>query len=490
MGGRIARQDRDGESRQQLALLLDAVRDCALIQLGRTGRVVRWGERARQIAGYDGKEMRGKTLSRICFVSDDGKVSLKRCQSAAAESGTCESTGRCKRKDGSTFSVRLVCRCLRDHANSVTGFAVLLQDISLQSRAAQLILEHQRRTEAIVKTAVDAIITIDERGIIESVNPATTRLFGYAEAELIGRNVKMLMPDPYQREHDQYLRNYLRTSKAKIIGIGREVTAMRKDGMTFPISLSVSEVRLGGTRRMFTGIIHDLSARLRLEQQIIEASTSEQRRIGQDLHDGLCQELVGIALQADMTVKRLEQRGADESKAVRALAASVREVATEARRLSHGLNPVDLKAGGLTAALKVLADRVTQSFGTTCKLHWDRRAEVAEDTTATQLYRIAQESINNAIRHGKADRIDIRLRAAGDVLKLEVHDNGVGFTPGKSAITSPHTADEAAVCAGVGIGLATMRYRTNMIGGIFDVRSRPTRGTVVAVAVRAATNVG
>ena len=113
---------------------------------------------------------------------------------------------------------------------------------------------------AIVDTAVDAIVTIDRNGAIRSVNHATERLFGYTAAELIGRNVNILMPEPYAGEHDGYLANYLRTGQKKIIGIGREVVGQRKDGSVFPMDLSVGEAR-DGNERIFVGIIRDITDR-------------------------------------------------------------------------------------------------------------------------------------------------------------------------------------------------------------------------------------
>jgi len=125
--------------------------------------------------------------------------------------------------------------------------------------------ENEKRLRAIWKTAVEGIITIDERGSIESRNPAASRIFGYTPEEIVGRNVSVLMPSPDREKHDSYIANYLRTSKAKIIGIGREVVGQRKDGTTFPMELSVCEVGLG-ERRLFTGFVRDISERRRLEQ--------------------------------------------------------------------------------------------------------------------------------------------------------------------------------------------------------------------------------
>src|SRR3712207_5773800 len=117
----------------------------------------------------------------------------------------------------------------------------------------------------IVNNAVDGIIAINEHGRIEAVNPAVIRIFGYGEDELLGQNVKMLMPEPYHREHDQYLENYRLTGVKKSIGIGREVTGRRKDGSVFPLDLAVSEVQFSG-HRVYMGVIRDISERRRSEQ--------------------------------------------------------------------------------------------------------------------------------------------------------------------------------------------------------------------------------
>ena len=123
-----------------------------------------------------------------------------------------------------------------------------------------------------IDSAVDGIVVIDAHGRIESFNPAAERLFGYEEREVVGRNVNMLMPSPYHEEHDTYLTRHLATGVQKIIGTGREVTGLRRDGTTFPLHLSVGKMRWRGAQR-FTGILHDLSARVRIEKQLVEQSS-------------------------------------------------------------------------------------------------------------------------------------------------------------------------------------------------------------------------
>ena len=141
--------------------------------------------------------------------------------------------------------------------------------VVVHQQAEAVLQDSEARTHAILHTAVDGIITIDDRGIVESFNPAAERLFEYAADEVIGQNISMLMPSSYREEHDGYLARYLQTGEPHIIGIGREVRARRRDGTTFPISLAVSEVRLAG-RRMFTGIVHDLTARVQAEEALAQ----------------------------------------------------------------------------------------------------------------------------------------------------------------------------------------------------------------------------
>jgi PAS domain S-box-containing protein len=138
----------------------------------------------------------------------------------------------------------------------------------VRSRSDRALRESEHRRRAVIETAADGIIIIDTRGRIDSVNPAAMQVFGYALAELIGRNISMLMPEPQKSEHDAYLDNYLKTGAKKIIGIGREVVGRRKDGSTFPIDLAVSETVLDDGRRIFTGIVRDITERKRAEEQL------------------------------------------------------------------------------------------------------------------------------------------------------------------------------------------------------------------------------
>ena len=169
------------------------------------------------------------------------------------------------RADGVEFPVEATISQVTVDGQKV--FTAIVRDVTERRRAEQALRESEGRLRAIVDTAVDGIITIDKRGNIETFNPAATRIFGYAPQEVIGRNVKTLMPEPYRGEHDGYLQSYFATGVKKIIGIGREVIGLRKDGTQFPMDLAVSETQLGD-RQVFTGIVRDITERKRAEQDL------------------------------------------------------------------------------------------------------------------------------------------------------------------------------------------------------------------------------
>ena len=324
------------------------------------------------------------------------------------------------------------------------------------------------RLRAILATAVEGIISIDERGLIESFNLAAERIFGYQAAEIIGKNVSLLMPSPHHERHDSYLVNYRRTGQAKIIGIGREVAGRRKDGTIFPMDLSVSEVRLA-ERRLFTGLVRDITERKRLEKEILEISERERRRIGHDLHDGLCQHLAGIEMMSQVLEQKLSPRHRDAARRAGEIAQNVREAISQTRSLARGLSPVTLESEGLMSALQELAVNTEKVFGVACRLDCDPPVSVADQAVATHLFRLAQEAVANAIKHGRAKRIAIQLTRDQGRLILKVADDGRGFA---TKIARPK-----------GMGLRIMQSRAGMMNGTLAIERNPGGGTSVICSV-------
>ena len=226
------------------------------------------------------------------------------------------------------------------------GLGLCAERYHRAQQAEESLRSSRERISAIVNTADDAILTIDERGIIESANPATERVFGYRAAELIGQNVNMLMPSPDREEHDAYLARYLKTGEKKIIGTRREVQGRRKDGSIFPLELAVSEFQVGGQRH-FAGVHRDIGGRKALEREVIEIAVEEQRRIGQDLHDSIGQELTGLGLTSEALAEALRDQVSPEAGLATKIAGGLRHVLGQIRILARGLIPVQVDAQGL-----------------------------------------------------------------------------------------------------------------------------------------------
>lgn len=344
-------------------------------------------------------------------------------------------------------------------------------ELSAQQKLARTALaldDSEERLRAILETAVEAILTIDERGVIESLNPAAEKTFGYKASEVVGKNVSILMPSPYREQHDTYLADYRRTGQRRIIGIGREVVARRKDGTVFPIDLSVSEVRLAN-RRMFTGFISDITERKQREKEILETGDREQRRIGQDLHDGLCQQLAGIELMSQVLEQKLGAKSETDAARAGQIAAHVRDAISHTRLLARGLSPVTLESEGLMCALHELAVNTEKLFEVACTFRCDPPVLFEDQAVATQLFRMVQEAVSNAIRHGKATRVLIDLREQRGRITAAVKDNGRGF-PGR-------------IPQQKGMGLRIMRSRAGMIGGTLVLENNPSGGAKVVCSV-------
>ncbi|MGA7306546.1 MAG: PAS domain S-box protein [Rhodothermales bacterium] len=370
--------------------------------------------------------------------------------------------------DGQLLNVRVFGVVERDAEAKATRVIGLAQDVTaaLNTQAALRFSEH--RVRSILNTAVDAIVTTDEHGIIESFNRAAEGTFGYAEAEVIGKNVSVLMPSPYREEHDTYIRNYLETGEEKIIGIGREVKGRRKDGSLFPLELAVSEVQVEG-RRIFTGIIKDVSDRRRLEQEILRISDQEQRRIGQDLHDGLGQMLTGIGLLSQHLARQLSEIDPDAAEQAQEITSLIREADQQARALARGLVPVDIEAEGLTTALKRLSKNAQTLFGIVCQVRIMGEPAAVDASVVTHLFRIAQEAVSNAVKHGRATEVSVALAFSPDRIRIRIRDNGVGFPRERSGES--------------GMGVHIMHYRARIIGGTLEVRSIQDEGTSVTCTV-------
>jgi signal transduction histidine kinase len=222
------------------------------------------------------------------------------------------------------------------------------------------------------------------------------------------------------------------------------------------------ELRVQERTRALT---REMAQRQRLEEEILKVSEREQRRIGHDLHDGLCQHLTATAMAAQVLDERLAAKSQPEAADAARVVGLIEEGITLARNLAQGLYPVEMEAEGLMMAFEELAANITRNAKVRCVFECEAPVLIHQDAVATHLYRIAQEAVRNALRHGKPQRIGISLSEHAGRAKLTVEDDGLGLPE--------HPAP------GGGLGIRIMAHRASMIGGAFSVEPAPTGGTIV-----------
>lgn len=367
-----------------------------------------------------------------------------------------------RKKNGESYWDFAVIAPIVDEHGAVTHYVSIAEDITERRQAQAALRESEERLRAIMNTVTDAIVTIDQRGLITSVNAAAVRMFGYAEPELIDQNATLLMPAFDHDGHDRSVAKLDGLDGARVLGKPRELEGRRKDGSAFPIDLALSEA---DHLQMFTGVIRDISDRKRLQAEVLRITEDERLRVAADLHDGICQELVGIQFFAHMLRTQLQSARHPLTGEARHIEKAIVGTTHHTRQVARGMSPVVADGSGLMHALRKLAETTTHSRRIRCIFECPASVSIENPTTANELYRIAMEAILNAVRHSRATRIIVRLSADDGQACLAVADNGRGL-PGEAS-RAP------------GMGLQVMKYRAGLIGGQLVIQPRPRGGTEV-----------
>jgi len=345
----------------------------------------------------------------------------------------------------------------------IDGFNTMLAQI--EQRDAEL-QASEARFRQVMETIQEVFWLRDGRdNKFIYVSPAYERIWGRRRDELYlspGIWLDAVHPDDRGRVRQSMLREHTHGQ------FDEEYRILRPDGAIRWVRDRAFAVRdAEGQAIRIAGISEDVTERKRLEREILDISDREQRRIGQDIHDGLCQQLVGVAFVARLLENKLAKTNSPCVNDAHEIGVLLQQSVTEARNLSHGLSPVRLDKDGLQLALHELTGSVSAVFNIPCAFDCPVPARVDDSTAATHLYRIAQEAINNAVKHARAQHLTIRLLQGPATLTLAVEDDGIGIP---------------ANIATKGIGLHVMHSRARLIGATLSIQRGPAGGTILTCA--------
>lgn len=344
--------------------------------------------------------------------------------------------------------------------------------------------ESEARLNGIVEGAPDAIISIDETQAIVLANPAAARMFGHTEEEMRGAALSTFIPERYRAAHNRHVDEFGASPVVtRRMSSLRVVHGLRRDGTEFPIDASISQVRISG-KKLYTVILRDITDEYRAKNELEQSrrelreltsaleyvQEEERKRIAQELHDDLGQQLTVMKMDAALIRSRLGPEQRDALRVAERLESVLTRTVQSVRRISTALRPAMLDDLGLVPALEELVQHIAQHSGLACRLNASEDLDVRDDLS-TPLYRVAQESLNNAVKHAQATEVTVALFENDDsALVLTIEDNGVGIAPG-----DPRKRKS--------FGLIGMRERIYALGGEFAVRSAPRAGTTIEVRI-------
>jgi PAS domain S-box-containing protein len=445
------------DPRGQLAAIVEHSND-AIFSRTLGGTITTWNAAAERAFGYTAEEIIGKS-SRVLLPGgnrDEFRKLLARIR--RGQSVKHFETERI-RKDGARIQVSLTLSPIRDSIQRLIGYSTVARDISDQRRIREMLARRERELNDLFEEASVGLLMVSPEGLILRVNRAFVAMLDCDRKKVINRALKTFLPDASGL--DDLLQRLAR----------------RETLHNFP-----AEFRTAGGRSCFVLVdanglwehgrlihsrwfVRDISRRRRLERELIELSEREKRRFAQELHDGLGQQLGGVAYLSNVLRERLAERQAPEARDAARIFSLVRNAIGQTRRVARGLSPIRSEPEGLVDALRELAAQTKELFGVRCRFVCPRPVPVSDPVLAAHLFRIAQEAVNNARKHARPRSVRIRLKRNADRVMLTVADDGKGIGP-----VSPTRK---------GLGLRIMQYRASLVQGALSVRRRTGRGTEV-----------
>ena len=413
-------------------------------------------QRAAEMLGHQPDEMLG--CSALDFmdaaVQAEARQIRARCHAGAKE----QFDFRLRHKNGSEIWVSVAASPITDESGEVTGTIHMMSDITARKRTERALKESEAKIRALLHANPDMIVRVTRDGRYLDVHVSDDRVEKHLPRpshEFVGRNVRDLFDPEFARQHERHRHRALATGKTQSWEYVRRTGGEDRYVEARFVKGGLNEVVI---------TLRDITQRVELEREVVASSERERTRIGHDLHDGLAQLLIGVKLMLKALTEKLVTEGSRHSGDIERATELVSRAITQTGDLAQGLSPIR-KGGSFSDALQQLANQSELLLGVRCHVACNKTPAALSEGSATHLYRIAQEAITNAVKHGNATRIELRCERLKQRFLLSVADNGTGV--GDSA------ADSA------GMGMHIMQYRARSIGGELTVTTRPERGTIV-----------
>ena len=491
---RTAQALRTSETR--LRLMLEGVSDYAIFMLDPDGRVLTWHKGGEQVYGFSEAEMLGQAYS-LLFPAQDiatGKPQLELMHAISA--GRCEIEGWRIRRNGSQFWVAGTITTVLADDGKVIGFAKVTRDITAKRRNDELL-------HSVLDQTIDGIITINDRGTISTINRAGEEIFGYRSVDLIGENVRCLMPEPDRSQHDRYITRYVETDEAKITGIGREVLGLRKDGTSFPMDIAITEFRLDD-HRYFVGIVRDISRQKMLEAQLFQSQKME--AFGQ-LAGGVAHDFNNL-LTLINGYSQMLQRLVPENDGKQKMLGQIFRAGTRAASLTQQLlafsrqqvlDPKVLDINSIVVDTETMLRRlIGEDIGLTTVLNPHLSAVKADPGQIEQVIMNLAVNARDAMPLGgqltiETTESDLRTPLAGQgsvadpgrYVTISFSDTGTGMPPEVCARVFEPFFTTKGIGKGTGLGLAVAHGIVKQSGGTIDIYSEVGVGTTFKVRLPA-----
>ena len=437
-------------------------------------------ERWRSYMGLGLEELQGEGWQSMLHPDDREQV-LRAWHESVTNGTPYEQQERHRRADGQYRWFLARGMPLRDADGRIVRWYGTNTDIEDLKRAEDARRQIEEQHRIVVETATEAVVSIDQDSQVLFVNPATTRIFGYESAELIGQSLTMVMPEFLRKLHAAGLQRYLTTGQRHINWQGTELFGLRKNGEEFPVDVSFGEVRKEG-RSIFTGFIRDITERKRFEEelrrlsgQLLRLQDEERRRIARDLHDSTGQDLVALATTLSQLHASIPSSGRKLRKITSQCQALADRCVREVRTLSYVLHPPMLDEAGLEDALRHYAAGFGERTGIEVELEISPRFGRMTPEAELALFRVVQESLTNIQRHSGSLQAKIRMNRAPRKITLEVSDKGSG-------IPRNLRRRDRELHFSLGVGIPSMHERVKLIGGQLDIESSSS-GTTVRVTI-------